>query len=150
MHNDESEKYKDGRYLTARGKEILAGAAILICMLFVLGVPQNTIWRSKTPGSFFERAQYSTKLYVLAYEKEASTKSLKLEANVSRGYECSDSDDETVCSHNQYYRLNSIKIPDNGGTTEFDECFLNLNKRVECTTTDEETLYFQLTNESVK
>ena len=148
---DNEEHFKNGKYLTSKAKELLLFAAIVFGFLFLLtdGHPQQMIGWQKIPASFFEKQHYSAKLYVLAYEKEASTKSIKLVANVERGTECPDDIDED-CSSRLYYRLDSVNVPDNGGTTDFDQCFLVLNKRVQCTTNDDETLFFQLTNETVK
>jgi hypothetical protein len=96
----------------------IAGYGILIVItLFIIKYDFGV----SSPGSFFERNSYSTKVYVLASPENNGTKSYSIPADITK--------DENG------YSVNKIYWP-NAGYSTFDSCIVYLNKKVNCTVTN--------------
>jgi hypothetical protein len=77
----------------------------------------------KVPGSFFERSEYETMLYIRLYPDNNPVKSYKVPAEISKviAEDCyPGSEGQTECSSWSEYRINYAIMP-NGGRIVFDE-----------------------------
>jgi hypothetical protein len=134
--------------LTARGKEIVVGALLIIGIitLFSGGAPWHLIGWQKTPGSFFEKRSYKAKLYVFVNENSKSSKNYKLPAEISRHPGCYEEyEDDGGCVSLNYF-LTEFTWPD-GGYADFDECIVGLSHSSSCTDTDGKKYEITLTSE---
>src|SRR5438270_13725030 len=86
LYQSEPEHMKDGKYLTGKAKEALIVVVIGLFFLFIFtsGSPQSVIGWQKTPGAFFEKRNYSTKLYAYV-TKKGSSRSYRVPADISKG-----------------------------------------------------------------
>jgi hypothetical protein len=145
----EQEKFKDGKYLTRRAKEVLSGCVVVFVLIFIFsgGNPQSIIGWQKTPGRFFEKRFYQGKYYVYVSKNKSNTKQYKLPADIDRHIHC---DPDNDCGSLSYY-LSQFYWP-NGGYASFDDdsCAVGLPHVVTCTDTNGDTYDILMTSEAVK
>jgi hypothetical protein len=123
------------KYIHMYGAYLVIG--IIALVLFFIFSKQY--FGLKHPGSFYERTEYSAKVFVLVFPSDG-TKNYYIPADIDRTEGA--------------YDLTAIYWP-NGGTTTFDNCQdLKLNTKVLCSTTDNSgndiDYHIQLTGNVVK
>lgn len=137
---DDKNQFKDGKYLTSKGKYFVLWVFIVIFFLWMFGAFN----RVSVPGSFFEKNEYSGYFYAYVFPDKDKVKNYKIPAHIQRiGEDC---EYHGSCSYVQY--LHEIYFP-NGGSVSFSDCHPNLNTKTKCIADDEEETeyYIQLTNE---
>jgi hypothetical protein len=133
-HEDVHEKTRNKPNWHQIGISALVG----ILFLWIVGALNQV----KRPGSFFEKASYSGKFYVLVYPEINTVKNYKIPGDIEK--ELEDCAPEDSC--NSIYYLNNIYWP-NGGTTSFSDCSIS-DKKSFCTSDDDNDYYIELTSES--
>ena len=115
---------RDGSLDNRKNKYLLL-LAIIIVMVYVWGI---ALYGKMVPGSFFERNEYETMLYIHMYPDNQKTKSYKVPALIER-YSEYDCWGDNECYSYKGYRIHYAVMP-NGGTINFydDDGYLELDK----------------------
>jgi hypothetical protein len=143
-----------------RGKftsPIVIGHALLIYMLFTWG--KNTYISSygdEILGSYFEKFEYRTQYYVNVFPDDESTKNYRLPAEIhvySEEEEGEPTEDVYGIEHSNTYTTKYIVLDKvfwpNGGYLDFNDCQLEIGKKVMCNDQDGVSWNVELTNEKV-
>jgi len=95
------------------------GPAALLCaiVLVVAIVAAKTYLGGMRPGAFFERGNYTAKVYVLVFPDADTAKNYYLPADVTKA--------------GSVYSLKKLYWPD-GGSSTFDDCEVRLNQKSNC------------------
>jgi hypothetical protein len=137
---------------------IAIGHALVIYMLFIFG--KNTYISSygdEILGSYFEKFEYRTQYYVNVFPDGEESKNYRLPAEIhvySEEEEGEPTEDAYGIEHSNAYTIKYIVLDkvfwSNEGYLEFNDCQLEVGKKVQCNDQDGESWTIELTNEKVK
>jgi hypothetical protein len=137
---------------------IAIGHALIIYMLFICG--KNTYITSygdEILGSYFEKFEYRTQYYVNVFPAGEESKNYRLPAEIhvySEEEEGEPSVDASGVEHSNTYTIKYIILEKilwpNEGYLEFNDCQLEIGKKVQCNDQEGESWTIELTNEKVK
>jgi hypothetical protein len=122
---EEWDKSKNKGLREAAGRN---GPAALLCaiVLVVAVVAAKTYVGVMRPGAFFERGNYTAKVYVLVFPGTDTTKNYYLPADVTK--------------EGSVYSLNKLYWP-NGGDSTFNDCEVRLIQKSNCQPDGDDTNY---------
>ncbi len=137
---------------------IIIGHILIIYMLFNWG--KNTYIKSygdEILGSYFEKFEYRTQYYVNVFPDGEESKNYRLPAEIhvySEEEEGEPSIDAIGVEHSNTYTVKYIILEKvlwpNEGYLEFNDCQLEVGKKVQCNDQEGESWTIELTNEKVK
>lgn len=144
-----------------RGKftsPIVIGHALLIYILFICG--KNTYingYGDEILGSYFEKFEYRTQYYVNVFPDAEGSKNYRLPAEIhvySEEEEGEPTEDAYGIEHSNKYTIKYIILEKvlwpNEDYLEFNDCQLEVGKKVQCNDQDGVSWTVELTNEKVK
>lgn len=102
---------------------------------------------TEIPGSMFEKPAYDRKFYVNLFKDSDYSKNYRVVGDLHVFRECDGGGDEEEC-----YSVGVVEkatFP-NGGYITFDDCRVQLNKKIYCRDVDFNEWYVELTNVPVK